>query len=110
MDNIKLIHILFLCMSILLDIAANYFLKVSEGFKHKVPGIFAILLVAAAFISLGQAVHSIQLSIAYATWGAGGIIGTLLVDSCFFGQTIGRRCQIGVPLLISGIVVLQFSH
>jgi len=110
MNNAELIHILFLCFSILLDITANYFLKLSDGFKNKLPGVFAIALVAMAFISLGQAVQSIQLSIAYATWGAGGIVGTLLVDKYMFGETIGRRSQIGVPLLISGIVVLQFSH
>lgn len=110
MNNAESIHILFLCFSIVLDVIANYFLKLSDGFKNKVPGVIAILLVAVAFISLGQAVQSIQLSIAYATWGAGGIIGTLLVDKYMFGATIGRRTQIGVPLLISGIVVLQFSN
>lgn len=110
MNNAESIHILFLCFSIVLDVAANYFLKLSDGFKNKLPGVIAILLVATAFISLGQAVQSIQLSIAYATWGAGGIIGTLLIDKYMFGATIGRRSQIGVPLLISGIVVLQFSN
>ena len=110
MNNAESIHILFLCFSIVLDVIANYFLKLSDGFKNKAPGVIAILLVAVAFISLGQAVQSIQLSIAYATWGAGGIIGTLLVDKYMFGATIRRRTQIGVPLSISGIVVLQFSN
>lgn len=102
--------IAFLCTSISLDVAANYFLKVSDGFKHKLPGFFAICLVAAAFLCLGQSVKTLELSVAYATWGAGGIVGTLLIDRYFFDEKIGHRSMLGVPLLIAGIAILQMSQ
>lgn len=109
MANAQWQHALFLLFSILLDIAANFFLKKSDGFRIKTPGVIALCLVGMAFLSLTQAVKSIDLSVAYATWGAGGIIGTVLVDRYCFNQRISKQSKMGIPLLMGGVLILQFT-
>ena len=47
---------LFLIGSILCDVVANICLKKSQGFKYKLWGAGAVLLIIIAFIALAQAI------------------------------------------------------
>ncbi len=60
----------YVVLAALIDIAANMALTRSNGFKRKLWGALAILLVLSAFTLLAQAVKEIDLAIAYASWGA----------------------------------------
>ena len=71
----------------LLDIGANMAINRSLGFRHKGWGLLGILLVLCAFTLLSEAVSTgrIDLAVAYATWGAIGILGTALGGLLLFG-------------------------
>ena len=60
----------------LLDVVANMAINRSLGFRHKGWGLLGILLVLCAFTLLSEAVSTgrIDLAVAYATWGAIGIL------------------------------------
>jgi spermidine export protein MdtI len=68
----------------LLDIGANMAINRSVGFRDKGWGVLGILLVLCAFTLLSEAVSTgkIDLAVAYATWGAIGILGTALGACC----------------------------
>ncbi len=70
MLKFELIHGLWLAGSIVLEIVANIFLKFSDGFRNKLYGLLSLAAVLAAFSALSQAVKGIDLSVAYAIWGA----------------------------------------
>ena len=92
-----------------LDIAANVLLGASDGFRKKRPGLLALLLVGLAFFCLSLAVDVLPLTIAYASWGAIGILGTSLAGWFLFGQRLKPCAWAGMVLLLGGIIFLRLS-
>lgn len=66
------IHLLYLAIAIVLEIAANVLMKQSHGFARKAPALAAIACALAAFTALSFAVEGIQLSVAYGVWAGWG--------------------------------------
>ena len=100
-------EMLFLASAVSLDVAANIVLKYSEGFRRKGLGVIALLCIMAAFACLAQAVRTLELSVAYALWGAAGLCLTALLDGIFFGQRLNKLGWLGVSLIILGISLLH---
>ena len=109
MRNAELIHFLFMFLAVILEVAANVFIKYSHGFKRKLHGFAGIFCVMAAFGALSQAVKGIDLSVAYAFWGGSGILLTILSGQFFFGQRLRPYGWLGVLLMIGGMSLLKMS-
>lgn len=99
--------ILYLLLAVATDVIANIFLKKSNGFHNKKYGFASLALIGIAFLFLAQALLTLDLSIAYATWGALGILLTTCVDKAFFGLRIKPLGFVGIATMISGIVLLK---
>lgn len=99
--------ILFLGISIFLDVIANLCLKKSDGFKDKKWGISAVLLIITAFSLLTQAVKTMDLSVAYALWGAAGLILTTGIDVKFYGVKLRGTGVAGIVCMVTGIVLIK---
>ena len=103
------VALLLVALAAALDIAANVMLAKSCGFKKRLLGIIALLLVGLAFFCLSLAVRTLPLTIAYASWGAIGILGTSLSGWLIFGQKLKPAAYAGMVLLIGGMVFLRLS-
>lgn len=99
--------IIYLLLAVATDVIANIFLKKSNGFHNKKYGFASLALIGAAFLFLAQALVTLDLSIAYAVWGALGILLTTCVDKAFFGLRIKPLGFAGIATMISGIVLLK---
>lgn len=99
--------VLFLAIAILMDVFANILLKKSDGFKRKFWGIGAILCIVSAFSLLAQAVKTMDLSIAYALWGAVGMLLTTSIDIAFYRVRLKSRALVGIVFMVAGIVLIQ---
>ena len=66
--------------SVFFDVFANICLKKSQGFKYKLYGFLAISLVGFAFLCLAYAISIMDLSIAYALFGACGLLLTTIIE------------------------------
>ncbi|WP_233713094.1 MULTISPECIES: DMT family transporter [unclassified Helicobacter] len=91
----------------LLDVIANLLLKASQGFSKWAYGVGAILVVVVAFYLLMCALRFMELAIAYSSWGAIGIIGTIIGGRVFFGERLNAIGYIGVSLVITAVVLLH---
>ena len=109
MRNAELIHFLFMFMAVVLEVAANVFIKYSNGFSRKIHGIAGILCVMAAFGALSQAVKGIDLSIAYAFWGGSGILLTILLGQLIFRQKMRLYGWGGAMLMVTGMTLLKMA-
>ncbi|VVT49826.1 Spermidine export protein MdtI [Kosakonia radicincitans] len=109
MQPFEWIHALWLAMAIGLEIVANIFLKLSDGFRRKLYGCGSLLAVLAAFSALSQAVKGIDLSVAYALWGGFGIVATLAAGWILFGQRLNRKGWFGLLLLIMGMLLIKLA-
>lgn len=103
------VHGAWLMLAIVLEIAANVWLKFSDGFRRPVYGALSLLAVLAAFSALGQAVKGIDLSVAYALWGGFGIAATVAAGWLLFGQRLTAKGWAGLALLLAGMVVIKFA-
>ena len=97
----------FVVIAALVDIMANMALTHSKGFKHKGWGMAAIVLVMLAFTLLAQAVKEIDLAIAYASWGAIGILGTAVGGAVLFKQKLKPIGWFGLFIVIAAVVVMK---
>ncbi len=97
----------YVVLAALIDIAANMALTRSNGFKRKVWGVLAILLVLSAFTLLAQAVKEIDLAIAYASWGAIGILGTAIGGALLFKQRLKPIGWVGIAVVIAAVIVMK---
>lgn len=98
---------LFVILAALLDIFANLCVASSRGFKRLGYAIAAYILVGAAFFSLSLAVKTMDLAVAYAMWGAFGIIGTALGGWIMFRQVPGILAWAGMGVLVIGMILLH---
>ena len=98
-----------ICIAAGLDIVANLMLTKSQGFKILRYGVTAVVLVLLAFSCLAYAVRGMDLAVAYALWGAFGILGTSLGGWILFGQKMHGTAWAGIGLLVGGIILLHFN-
>jgi spermidine export protein MdtI len=96
-----------LAMAALLDISANLLLEKSDGFKHKKYAIPALILVCVAFTLLAQVAKEMDLAIAYVTWGAMAILGTVTAAWFLLGQRLNWIGWLGVVTILTSIIVLK---
>lgn len=97
----------YIILAVIADVIANVCLKKSNGFANKKYGFASLALIGVAFLLMAQALVTLDLSIAYATWGALGILATTFVDKLFFGLKIKPLGAFGILTMIGGIVMLK---
>ncbi|MEQ5125272.1 multidrug/spermidine efflux SMR transporter subunit MdtI [Providencia rettgeri] len=102
-------HAAFLILAVVLEILANVFLKMSDGFRRYWLGILSLVAVLGAFSALAQAVKGIELSVAYALWGAFGLIATVAAGWILFNQRLNYKGWGGLVLLLIGMVLIKMS-
>ncbi|UBX48504.1 multidrug/spermidine efflux SMR transporter subunit MdtI [Providencia alcalifaciens] len=102
-------HAAFLILAVVLEILANVFLKMSDGFRRYWLGILSLVAVLGAFSALAQAVKGIELSVAYALWGAFGLIATVAAGWILFNQRLNYKGWSGLVLLLIGMVLIKMS-
>jgi len=101
----------YLMLAGLFEITWPVGLKLAQGAEQR---LFGVILagggMALSGVLLWLAQREIAIGTAYAVWTGIGAAGTFLVGIWFFGDatTLGR--YFGVLLIITGVVVLKFSH
>jgi spermidine export protein MdtI len=102
-------YYLFIVLAAALDVAANLLLQKSDGFKHKRYGIPALFMVCLAFTLLAQVTVFMDLTIAYVSWGALAILGTVFSARIMLGQRLNRIGWLGIVMILVSIVLLKFA-
>ena len=107
--SLTAISMLAVIVAAILDVIANLLLARSEGFRRRLWGVSALVMVGLAFSALAVAVRGMDLAVAYAMWGGFGVLGTSLGGWFFFGQKLKPIAWLGIVLLASGLAVLHTS-
>lgn len=100
-------HLAWLGAAIALELGAEICLKLADGFRRRGWGFAGLALVVGAFACLGRASEGIPLSIAYALWGAFGLVAVVLAGRWLFGQRLTRGAWLGLVLIATGTLLLQ---
>lgn len=101
------IHIVYLLLSVVLDIIANLAIALSKGFKNKRWALLAILSIMAAFGMLALTVQGMPLFVAYSVWGVLSIVGTAIATWLLLGHAMNKTIALGIALLILAVILMQ---
>ena len=108
MKNISLISgYLFLISAIITGVAANGYLKTTEGFTKLNPTIFCIISIVICIFCISKAMTVIPIGFTYATYGALTITAVTLFGIYKYNQTPNIYGMIGIVLIILGVILLN---
>ena len=108
MKSISLISgYLFLISAIITGIAANGYLKSTEGFTKLNPTIFCIVSIVICIFCISKAMMVLPIGFTYATYGALTITAVTLFGIFKYNQTPNFYGLIGIALIILGVVLLN---
>ena len=108
MKSISLISgYLFLISAIITGIAANGYLKTTEGFTKLNPTIFCIISIVACIFCISKAMTVIPVGFTYATYGALTITAVTLFGIYKYNQTPNMYGTIGIVLIIIGVILIN---
>ncbi|MDC0525052.1 SMR family transporter [Pelagibacteraceae bacterium] len=98
---------LFLISGIITGIAANGYLKTTEGFTKINPTIFCLVSIIICMFSLSKAMSVIPVGFTYATYGALTITAVTLFGVFKYNQTPNIYGLIGLSLIVLGVILLN---
>ena len=108
MKSISLISgYLFLISAIITGIAANGYLKTTEGFTKLNPTIFCIISIVVCIFCISKAMTVIPVGFTYATYGALTITAVTLFGIYKYNQTPNIYGTIGIVLIIIGVILIN---
>ena len=108
MKSISLISgYLFLISAIITGIAANGYLKTTDGFTKLNPTIFCIISIVVCIFCISKAMIVIPVGFTYATYGALTITAVTLFGIFKYNQTPNIYGAIGIVLIILGVILLN---
>ena len=98
---------IYLVFAIFTGIAANGFLKTTEGFSKLNPTIFCVLSIIICLFCISKAMTVIPVGFTYATYGALTISAVTLFGIFKYNQTPNSFGIVGLIFIIVGVVLLN---
>lgn len=98
---------LLLFTAIACETIATVFLKQSEQFTKPLSTLATVIGYIVSSYLLAIVVKTIPVSIAYAIWGALGILFITAIGTIFFNEQLDIPAYIGIGLIISGVLIIN---
>ena len=105
MSNISAYIILIIAVA--LGTAANGFAKSAQGFTILIPSIITAITIVLCMFTLSLVMKVIPVGITYASFAGLCIIATVLVGVFKFNQTPNIYTNIGLALIIVGVLMVN---
>ncbi|MCR9237602.1 MAG: multidrug efflux SMR transporter [Alphaproteobacteria bacterium] len=99
---------LALAGAVIFEVFAMAMLQKSKEFSLLVPSVLMVSAFMLSFYLLSVSVKAIPIGIAYAIASGAGIVVLALVGVVFFRQHLDTAAMLGIGLIVSGIVVVNF--
>ena len=100
---------LYLALAIIFETIGTTSLKLSNGFSILIPSIGTIISYTLCFLCLSFALKTIDMSIAYAIWGALGILLISIIGIIFLHESVSTLKIISILLIILGTIGLRLA-
>ena len=98
---------IYLVIGIITGIAANGFLKTTDGFTKMNPTFFCVVSIIICIFCLSKAMTIIPIGFTYATYGALTITAVTLFGIFKYNQIPNLYGTIGLILIVSGVILLN---
>ena len=98
---------IILVIAVVLGTAANGFAKSAQGFTVLIPSIITAITIVLCMFTLSLVMKVIPVGITYASFAGLCIIATVLVGVFKFNQTPNLYTNIGLALIIIGVLMVN---
>ena len=98
---------IYLIFAIILGIASNSFLKVTNNFTNIYPTIFCIITIILCIFCLSKTMSVIPVGFAYASYGGLTISAVTIFGIFKYNQIPNTYGIIGIILIIVGVILLN---
>ena len=100
-------YYLFLAVAVVFECGATFYMKLSDGFSQLGPSIGCLALYGLCFGFCSTALQGIPLSVAYASWGALGIIMATGISVFAFKEPLNAPMIAGNVMCVAGVLVVN---
>lgn len=100
---------LFLVLTILSETAAVIYMKLSNGFQHKVNALIAVLAYILGFVFLTLALKQMPVGIANAIWAGASTILVAVLGIYLFKEQLTTLQWVSLILIVLGLVGLNLE-
>lgn len=100
---------LLLFVAIVAEVIATSALKLAKGFTRLWPSVIVVCCYSLALYLLSLTLETIPVGVVYAIWSGSGVALITVVGRYYFGQVLDRAALVGIGMIVSGVIVLQFS-
>lgn len=100
---------LLLFVAIVAEVIATSALKLAKGFTRLKPSLVVVSCYSLALYLLSLTLETIPVGVVYAIWSGCGVALITLVGRYYFGQVLDRAALVGIGMIVSGVIVLQFA-
>ena len=98
---------ILLALSIIAEVIAASVVTATHGFTNPKPTLICLLGYTISYALFGFALTDIDLGIAYATWGAVGIVVTSVVGYLYYKQKLTRIGYVSLIVIIISTFTLN---
>ena len=93
----------------LFEVFGDTCMKLSEGFKRKVPIIGIMVGYAVSFYALSHVFADLPLGLAYAIWTSAAVALTAVVSRIIWKEKFNAKKIAGIALIIFGVACLRLG-
>jgi len=98
---------IFLVLSIILGVSGQMCVKMSKGFKVKLPTASAFVLFISCIYFVSLSTIFFEVGIVFAIWAGLTIVCTTLLGIFIFGESKSRRKIISILSIMIGVILLE---
>ena len=99
---------IYLILAVVLGIAANGFLKTTNGFTTMLPTIFCAISILLCLFCLSKAMNTIPVGFTYATYGGLTITAVTIFGILKYNQFPNILGSIGLVLIVLGVIMVNY--
>lgn len=101
---------IYLILAIIFETMGTTALKLSNGFSVLMPSVGTVVAYVLSFLFLSYALKTIDVSIAYAIWGAFGILLISTIGVIFFHEHLSLIKVISILFIVLGTIGLRLAN
>lgn len=98
-----------LCVSVCFEVFADVMMKLSDGFKKKLPIIGVVVGYVVSFWMMSQVMMSLPLGPVYSAWTGLSIVLTAILGAILWNEGFNLKKIIGLIAIIVGVIFLKMG-
>lgn len=100
---------IYLMIAIVLEVIGTISMKLSNGFSDMKFTVLTFASYMVCYVFMAWALKTIEVVVAYAIWGAVGIVFVSIIGIMFLGEQMNAVKLVSTALIIVGVIGLKLS-